>query len=144
MHVPAYRYAAPLALALALVATAATAQDAMTEAQVRATLEAQGYTSVNDIEFDNGMWEADARSADGNRVDLRLDPRTGEVYPEDQVSNLTEADVQAQLATAGYTNVHDVDFEDGIWTAEADDSTGREVEVRIDPRSGEVIGKEKD
>lgn len=144
MQVPAHRYAAPLALALALAAAAATAQDAMTEAQVRATLEAQGYTNVNDIEFDDGMWEADARSADGNRVDLRLDPETGEVYPEDQVSNLTEADVKAQLAVAGYTNVHDVDFDDGVWKAEADDSTGREVEVRIDPRSGEVIGKRED
>lgn len=140
----AHRYAAPLALALALAVAAATAQDAMTEAQVRATLEAQGYTHINDIEVEDGMWKADARSADGNRVDLRLNPRSGQVYPEAQVSNLTEADVRAQLAVAGYTNVHDVDFDDGIWTAEADDSTGQDVEVRIDPRTGEVIGKEKD
>ena len=61
---------------LAAIGTAA-AQDGLTAVQVRAQLEAQGYTAVNDVEFDDGMWEADARSADGNRVEVRLDPKTG-------------------------------------------------------------------
>lgn len=119
-------------------------QDAMTEAQVRATLEAQGYTKVNDVKFEDGVWKADARSADGNRVDVRLNPATGEVFPDEQVATLGEADVRAKLAAAGYTNVHDVDYEDGIWNAEADDPAGKDVELKIDPDSGEVMGKEKD
>lgn len=52
--------------------------------------------------------------------------------------------MRAQLAAAGYTHIHDVDYEDGIWNAEADDSNGKDVEVKIDPSSGRVIGKEKD
>ncbi|MDH5824791.1 PepSY domain-containing protein [Luteimonas sp. RD2P54] len=136
------RAAAPLALACALAAAAAQAQEPMTEAQVRATLEAEGYTNVDDIAFEGGMWEADASSADGNRVDLRIDPASGEVYPEDQVSNLTGSDIEARLSAAGYTNIHDIDFEDGLWRAEADDANGQQLELRIDPRSGEVIGSE--
>ena len=133
-----------LGLALACVGGIAMAQDGLTEAQVRTQLEAQGYTKVNDLKFEDGVWKADARSADGNRVDVRMDATTGKVFPDEQVANLTEADVRAKLATAGYTNVHDVDYEDGIWNAEADDPQGKDVEVKIDPKTGKVIGKEKD
>ena len=140
---------APLVVAFILctgVAAPAWAQQtvAMTEAQVRATLEAKGYTKLNDIKFGDGVWKADARSADGNRVDVRLDPATGEVYPDEQVAQLSERDVHAALAAQGYTNVHDVDYEDGIWNAEADDPAGTDVDLKLDPRTGTVIGKEKE
>ncbi|WP_226469329.1 PepSY domain-containing protein [Luteimonas panaciterrae] len=135
---------AVLSLALIGVIGTASAQDALTRQQVRAKLEAQGYTKINDVKFRDGVWKADARSANGNRVDIRIDPETGNVYPDEQVANLSEADVRARLATAGYTNVHDVDYEDGIWNAEADDPAGKDVELKIDPDSGKVIGKEKD
>lgn len=137
-------YAMALGLVLVSAGTVAVAQAGLTEAQVRAKLEAQGYTKINDVKFRDGVWKADARSADGNRVDVRIDPATGGVYPDEQVANLTEADVRAKLATAGYTNVHDVDYEDGVWNAEADDPEGKDVELKIDPSTGKVIGKEKD
>lgn len=135
--------------ALLSLSTVAFAQDAkpaapLTEAQVRARLTEQGYTKVNDVKFEDGVWKADARSAEGNRIDVRLDAATGRVYPEEQIANLSEADVRARLAAAGYTNVHDVDFEDGIWNAEADDPSGKDVELKLDPATGKVIGKEKD
>ena len=134
----------PVALLALSAGGVAFAQDALTAAQVKAKLEAQGYTKVNDMEFEDGVWKADARSADGNRVEVRIDPTTGAVFPADQVATLSEADVRAQLAAAGYTNVHDVDYEDGIWNAEADDPAGKDVELKIDPDTGKVIGKEKD
>ena len=138
-----------LGLSLALCAPAAMAQDAgaadaMTAPQVRAALEAQGYTKVNDVEFDDGVWKADARSADGQRVELRIDPATGQVYPEDAVARLGEADVRAKLSAAGYANVHDVEFDDGMWTAEAEDADGRDVELSLDPDTGRVVGKDRD
>jgi uncharacterized membrane protein YkoI len=135
-----------LGIALACLGSTALAQEqpGLTEAQVRARLVAQGYTNINDVKFSDGVWKADARSANGNRVDVRIDPATGEVYPDEQIANLSEADVRAKLAAAGYTNVHDVDYEDGIWNAEADDPEGKDVELKIDPKTGKVIGKEKD
>lgn len=133
-----------LAVAALAAAGAAAAQDGLTAVQVRAQLEAQGYTAINDVEFDDGMWEADARSADGNRVDVRLDAKTGQVYADELVSNLGRSDIRAKLAAAGYTNVHDVDYDDGVWKAEADDPAGKDVELRLDPATGEIIGKDKD
>lgn len=125
-------------------AGAAAAQDALTEAQVKAMLEAQGYTRINDVKFKDGTWKADARSADGNRVDLRVDAATGKVYPDTQVSNLSKADVEAKLAAAGYVDVHDLDFRDGVWTAEAENDSGKDFELRIDAATGNIIGKRKD
>jgi len=133
-----------LALALACASGAAWAQEALTAPQVRAKLTEQGYTKINDLKFADGVWKADARSADGNRVDVRLDPKTGRVYPDEQIAKMSEADVRAALSAAGYTNIHDVDYEDGIWNAEGDDPAGKDVELKIDPNTGKVIGKEKD
>lgn len=135
-----------LALGLAAVTGVAGAQqtEALTAPQVRAQLEASGYTGIHDLEFEDGMWKADAKSADGNKVDVRLDPRTGRIFPEDSVSQLGESDVRAQLSVAGYSNVHDVEFDDGLWKAEARDRSGRDVELRLDPDTGEIVGKEKD
>ena len=138
------KHASLLGLALVCATGFALAQDGMTEAQVRAKLESQGYTKVNDVKFEDGVWKADARSANGNRVDVRIDAASGNVYPDEQVANLSEADVRAKLSAAGYTNVHDVDYEDGIWNAEADDPAGKDVELKIDPDTGAVMGKEKD
>ncbi len=134
----------PLVAALGIAGVASAQQQAMTEAKVRASLEAKGYTSVNDVKFEDGVWKADARSADGNRVDVRIDPVSGSVHPDEQVAQMSESDVRAALAAQGYTNVHDVDYEDGIWNAEADDPAGKDVEVKIDPDTGKVMGKEKD
>lgn len=131
---------------IALVAAApfALAQDTLTEADVRDLLEGAGYTNVNDVEFEDGVWKADARSADGNRVDVSLNPQTGKIFPEDGVANLSEADIRAKLAAAGYSDVDDVEFDDGVWVAEARSATGEDVEVRLDPQTGEVIGEDRD
>lgn len=129
-----------LTLALVGVSAAAAAQQAMTEPQVQSQLTAQGYTKVHDLKFKNGMWYAEAKSANGDRVDLRIDARTGQVYPDEQVSQLSKQDVRASLETQGYTNVHDVEFEDGMWKAKADNPAGNRVKLKIDAISGKVIG----
>lgn len=126
------------------VAGVAAAQDAVTEAQVKSMLEAKGYTKINDVEFKDGAWKADARSADGNRVDVRVDAATGKIYPDTLVANLSKADVEAKLTVAGYVNVHDLNFRNGVWEAEAENDSGQDFELRIDAASGKIIGKRKD
>jgi hypothetical protein len=134
---------ASMTFALAVgVSGAVLAQQAMTEAQVRETLIHQGYTHIDDVQFKDGLWRADARSADGSHVDLRIDPKSGTVYPDKEVSHLSEDDVRAALATQGYTNVHDVDFDDGVWKAKAKDKNDHRVKLTVDPSSGRVIDSE--
>lgn len=130
-----------------LVSGPVLAQDAattMTEPQVRALLAEQGFTRIDDIDFEDGAFETDATSADGNRVDVRIDPATRKVTTDTMVSTLSEDDIKATLAAAGYTDVHDVDFDDGVWKAEADNAMGNDVEIHLDPTDGRVVHVEND
>ncbi|HET6395313.1 MAG TPA: PepSY domain-containing protein [Pseudoxanthomonas sp.] len=140
--------AAALAAATTLAPSALAQREpgagTMTQVQVRELLTAQGYTRIDDLEFEDGMWETDATSADGNRVDVRVDPATGKVYAEGLVSRLGAEDIKARLTAAGYSKVHDVDYDDGIWKAEAERPDGQNVEVRLDPKDGRILGVEND
>jgi uncharacterized membrane protein YkoI len=126
------------------VAGLASAQYAITEAQVKSILEANGYTKINDVKFKDGAWKADARSADGNRVDVRVDAATGKIYPDTLVANLSKADVEAKLTVAGYLHVHDLHFRNGVWEADAENDSGQDFELRVDAATGEIISKRKD
>lgn len=124
------------------ISSAVVAQQAMTEPQVHSTLTGQGYTKVHDLKFRDGMWYARARSANGKHVDIRIDAKTGQVYPDAQVSRLSERDVRASLETQGYTHVHNVDYRDGLWSAKAENPAGHHVRLKIDASSGKVVGTE--
>lgn len=132
---------AALALSVAGAAMAQSQAGALTEAQVRTHLQDQGYSHIDDLKFKHGMWHAEARSGNGKHVDLRIDPDSGKAYADEQkVSRLSKDDVRASLASAGYTDVHDVEFEDGMWRAKAENSAGKDVKLQIDPDTGKVVG----
>jgi major membrane immunogen (membrane-anchored lipoprotein) len=116
----------------------------MTETSVRALLVGAGFTEINDVKFKGGSWTADAKSADGNHVELRIDSATGKIYPDEPVATIGKDQIIVLVQAAGYTNVHDVEMEDGVWKAEADDSKGNDVELKLDPNDGHVIGAKND
>jgi hypothetical protein len=137
-------FAATPVLALAAdKADKAHAPASLTEPQVRELLTRQGYTRIDDLEFEDGMWETDATSADGNRIDLRVDA-SGKVYAEDVVSNLTAEDVKAKVTAAGYSKVHDVDYDDGVWKADAERDDGKNIQVRVDAKDGRILAVDND
>ncbi|WP_185815035.1 PepSY domain-containing protein [Xanthomonas sp. SS] len=59
-------------------------------------------------------------------------------------SKLSEAEIRASLTTAGYTQVHDVKYDDGLWEARAHSATGERVEVYADRVDGSVVSAERD
>lgn len=134
-----------LVLAVSLAAGAAVAQDAMTSAQVRTALTDGGYTEVRDLEFKGGLWKADARDATGNTIDVRFDPATGRIYPDNLgATRLSEADIRAKLTAEGFTRIDDVEFDDGLWEAEADNAQGQRMDLKMDPQDGRIISQTRD
>lgn len=129
-----------MVLSCAGVAMAQGEQRALTEQQIVTQLTQQGYTDVHDVDFKDGVWTARARSGDGAHVKLRVDPTTGVAYPNKQISRINEKDVRATLSSQGYTHVHDVDFDHGVWTAKAKNQAGVRVSLEIDADSGRIIG----
>lgn len=133
-----------LAASAAAPAFAADKATTLAEPQVRELLTQQGYTRIDDLEFEDGMWETDATSADGNRIDVRVDPASGKIFAEDVVATFSAEDIKARVTAAGYSKVHDVDYDDGVWKAEAEREDGKNVEVRVDAKDGRILAVEND
>lgn len=57
----------------------ADAPSKLNKNEIKAKLTAQGYQNVHDVKFDDGLWEADAKSPSGETVDLLVDPDNGSV-----------------------------------------------------------------
>lgn len=140
-----------LALAISLAfagvagaqAVAPNTGSALTEADVRALLANGGYTEVNDVEFKEGVWTADGKSADGNHVEIKMD-NTGKIIPDTGVATISKDQIIIKAQEAGYKNVHDVDFEGGVWKVEAETADGTDVELKMDPDDGHIMGSESD
>lgn len=64
-----------------LAQTQATGQE-LSAKQIIEKLESAGYTQIHDIEKDDGMWEVDAVNSAGQRVELDVDPVSGNVVRE--------------------------------------------------------------
>jgi uncharacterized membrane protein YkoI len=138
-----------LAITMALAGSASAQQvaantgSALTEADVRALMANQGYTEINDVEFKEGVWTADGKSADGNHVEVKVD-NTGKIIPDTGVATISKDQIIVKAQEAGYKNVHDVEFEGGVWKVEADKADGTDVELKMDPNDGHIMGSEAD
>ncbi|MGO1541652.1 MAG: PepSY domain-containing protein [Luteimonas sp.] len=134
---------AALAFAGGTACAADPGQGSMNERDVRDALTAAGYTDIEDVERDDGLWDADARRGDGRKIDVRVDPRTGTVYPDDGQTSLSEDDVRASLSAAGYERIRDVRFDDGMWEADAEQG-GVDYDLYLDPATAEVVTRDRD
>ena len=138
-----------LSIALAVSGTAfaqaapANTGSPLTEADIRATLANEGYSEINDVEFKEGVWTADGKSADGNHVEVKVD-NTGKIISDAGVATISKDEIIVKAQEAGYKNVHDVDFEGGVWKVEAETAEGVDVELKMDPNDGHIIGSEQD
>lgn len=134
-------------LLIALVAAApAFAQPAMpATADALQALRAAGYSDVREIEFDDGLWEAEVRRDNGRWGEVKVDPATGEVF--DPIANRPVLELSAVLAAveaAGYQRVHDIDREGALWEADAFDAHGMKVELRISAFDGRIVSVRPD
>lgn len=115
-----------------------------TEEAVKTAIANAGYKEVKDLKFKDGVWRSKARGGNKQWVELAVGPVNGKVYAADAPSKLNKDEISAKLATAGYQNVDDVKFDDGLWAAEAKTPHGDDVELLVDPDDGSVVAKSRD
>ena len=159
-----------MALTPLLATGAVLAQAPTSEFEVRALLDAEGFNRVDDVDYeqDRGLWEAEVVTADGEEVEVHIDPLTGRILVGDgepyvrgmvlpppprtvvlpvpveyRTAVLDEGSVRSILLSAGFNSVHDVDFDDGVWKAEARDASGDDLEIHVDT-SGRIAHVEDD
>lgn len=117
---------------------------ALTESQIKSDIANAGYKEVKGLKFDDGVWKAKARGGNDNWVRIKVGPTTGKVYQADAPSRLNKDEIKAKLTAQGYQNVDDVEFDDGLWSADARSPEGKKVDLLVDPNDGSVVSVKQD
>lgn len=153
--------AAALSATLSLAGTAALAQatpppgtlthaatgapaGALDESAIKAHIAGAGYQEVKGLEFKDGVWQAKARGGNDKWTHIKVGPMTGKVYPSDAPSRLNKDEVKAKLTAQGFQNIGHVDFDDGLWSADAENAQGHDVDLLVDPDDGTVVAVNQD
>lgn len=118
--------------------------------QVIAKLKEQGYADITEIEREDGRYCVDARDADGKKVELYVDAKTGEITKEDEGDGVDKADLSkdeviAKLKEQGYPEVSKIEREregNQYWVM-ASDADGNKFELHVNAKTGEITRKEK-
>ena len=129
-------------IALAIGATTAFAAPVTDAAGALTRINESGYVAPFELEFRHGQWTAEATTREGLRVDVLVNAATGVVYAIEEgggAGSLSAAQVIERLTAAGYTNIRDVEFQDGFWEAEATASNGDRVELVLHPLTAAVL-----
>ncbi|MEO7051301.1 MAG: PepSY domain-containing protein [Rhodanobacter sp.] len=124
--------------------TAQAPTGALNEKAIKTAIGNAGYKEVKGLKFKDGVWRSKARGGNDKWVKLAVGPVNGVVYPADAPSNLNKDEITAKLAAAGYQNVKDVEFDDGLWSADAKNAHGDDIDLLVDPNNGSVIAKSRD
>jgi len=133
-----------VALSAPLLAQTQVTPPTIGATQLVQTLEAAGYRDIRGLEFDDGLWEADAISPRGFEIELKIDPTNGAILNPEATGGVTAQQVQSSLKQQGYTDVRALEFDDGMLETEARDAEGRWVELKLDGTSGAVMQSEID
>ena len=117
---------------------------ALSEEAIKTAIANAGYKEVKDLKFKDGVWRSKARGGNTQWVELAVGPVNGKVYVNDAPSKLNKDEVTAKLTAAGYESIHDVEYEHGLWSADARTSRGTDVDLLVDPGDGSVVAKSRD
>lgn len=154
-----------IALGLSLAGAAAAETVILAEPEVRTIVTRQGYAEPLVVERDHDLWRVRSISPAGEKVTVFVNAdgevigaadvartrivettttTTTEVAPVPAPDPVDEGDVASVLVDAGFHNVHDVEYRDGVWKAEADDITGDDLEIHVDASTGLIVHVEDD
>lgn len=124
--------------------TVAETSAALSESTIKSHIAEAGYKEVKGLKFKNGVWQAKARGGNDNWVHIKVGPTTGKVYQADAPSKLNKDEIKAKLTAQGYQNIDDVDFDNGLWKADAKNAQGKDVDLLVDPNDGSVVATKQD
>jgi uncharacterized membrane protein YkoI len=131
---------ASITLALTLATGAASADVIRGGVDAVVKIQAAGYSEIRELEFDDGLWEAEVRLPDGTSHDIAIDARSGEIL-DDRSGRpiLRSEEIVHRLTAAGFADIRDIDLEDAIWEVDARRADGARVELRVNAHSGAVM-----
>lgn len=115
--------------------------------QVIAKVKEQGYSDISEIEREDGRYCVEARDAEGKKVEIYVDAKTGEIVEKgkNDKADLSKDEVIAKLKEQGYPEVSKIERErerDQYWVM-ASDADGKRFELHVNAKTGEITRKEQ-
>lgn len=157
------------AVGMALVGTAFAETIVIKEPEVRTIVTEAGFADPILVVREGEYWRVRSPNGDGDTEVTLFINAEGEILGAAEVAQarisskettttttttttveqadpVSHDEVTEIVLEAGFHNVHDIDFLDnkGVWKAEADDITGEDFALHIDPLSGLIIHIEDD
>jgi hypothetical protein len=103
-------------------------------------LEKAGYHAIQEVEYDDGVFEAKAINQNGAYAKIILDPNTGAILSPTQTSSqgISMLDAVKAVETAGYTRIHDIESKTHHYEIEAFNQSGHKVKLNVDASTGKL------
>lgn len=149
-----------VSLGLSLAGVVAADTVVLAEPEVRTIVMKRGYVEPTVVVREGDLWRVRSLDPAGQEVTLFVDANgkvlgASEVVRSRIVTTTTTApaplpapldppSLTRVLTEAGFHNIHDVDLDNGVWKAEADDITGEDFEIHVDASSGMIVHVEDD
>lgn len=111
--------------------------------KVLTNLKAKGYVIVKHIEFDdsNGEFKATVVNAEGKNLDLKINPKTGQMSKEKgDITGWTAIEIAKKVQDAGYKNIYDINTEmlGNEYKVKALDDKGEKVSLKVEVKTGNI------
>ncbi|EDO66965.1 conserved hypothetical protein [Francisella tularensis subsp. holarctica FSC022] len=108
-------------------------------AKVVNNIYSQGYSGINKIEFDDGVYKATVINKDGQEQYLYIDPTTAAVpVPKQDTKEINMSQAIAAVSQDRCKNITSVEHYNGAYKVECLDANSQQVEVLVDAVSGKI------
>lgn len=136
-------------LAVAAMAAGRLPASAKPLAEIASALEQSGYLIV-DVEFDDGLWQADAYQNNAS-YELHIDPVSGKILsthadnadPAPSAGAMKLSSVLKEVNKSGYSPIVSAEFKHGRWEVEAYKNNFK-CELQVEPEHAKIIADRVD
>ncbi|APC92315.1 MULTISPECIES: PepSY domain-containing protein [Francisella] len=133
-----------LALAVTVLSSNAFAGDipnstALPLAKIVSNIYSQGYSGINKVEYDDGVYKAIVINKNGQEQYLYIDPDTAAVpAPKQAAKEINMSQAIAAIPQVRCKTITSVENYNGAYKVECLDSNNHEVKVLVDAVSGKI------
>ncbi len=115
-------------------------EKSMPMSQILQSIQKQGFGTIVDIEYDDGVYSAKAINYRGDNTSLEVAPLSGEIIKpkaedRDQISIF---DAAKKVEAAGYHNIYEMKTSKSKYEVKAYDSNDKKVSLDVDVKSGTI------
>lgn len=106
-------------------------------------LQSQGYVSIKEIRFDDGVYKAKALNAEGYPTRVSINAKTGQITVSERSAHKHDnmgimLKVIQKVEAAGYTHISKVERSYPHYEVKAIDQKGKRVKLKVNPATGDI------